>query len=238
MKKLLRKIKNFADKLPGNKSNELFWKFRHIFDRSNWSGKYVSEESLNHPHRKLLIDVISKYAPFQNIFEVGCASGPNLYLIAKKFPETKIYGSDISKNAIDFGKKWLGEQNIKNIELFTNYAENSLKNFVDKSIDIIFSDAALIYLNPQKITETFREMFRVGRKALIFIEQHTESSSPILDNHWIHNYKNLLAQFVSQDKIKLTKISKDIWAGNWAKYGYIIEVSLASNFSNYFIKRP
>ena len=225
MRKILRKIKNFADKLPGNKSNELFWKFRHFLDRSNWPEKYVSEESLNHPHRKLLMDAILKYAPFENILEIGRASGPNLYLLALKFPEAKIYGSDISKNAIGFGKKWFAQKNIKNVEFFTSYAESSFKEFSDKSIDIIFSDAALIYLNPKKITETLKEMLRVGRKALIFIEQHTESSSPILDNHWIHNYKNLLKKFIPEEKIKLTKIPENIWAGKWAKYGYIIEVN-------------
>jgi len=31
---------------------------------------------------------------------------------------------------------------------------------------------------------------------------------------------------VSEDKIKLTKIPENIWAGDWAKYGYIIEVNL------------
>ena len=225
MKKLLRKIKNIADKILGNKSNEWFWKFRHIFDHSNWPGKYVSEESLTHSHRKLLIDIISKYAPFENIFEIGCASGPNIYLLAKEFPSTKIYGSDISKNAINFGKKWFAEKNVKNIELSTSYAENSFKNFSDKSIDINFSDAALIYLNPQKIEKTLKEMFRVSRKALVLLEQHTDQS-PILDNHWIHNYKNLFKKFIPEERIRFTKITEDVWAGKWAKYGFIIEVQL------------
>ena len=129
MRKLLKKLKKFIDKLPGNKANEWFWKFRHFFDRSNWPEKYTSEESLNHPHRKLLIDTISKYSPIESALEVGCASGPNLYLLAKKFPETKIYDSDISKNAIDFGRKWLKKQNIKNVEFFQSQAEKSFKNF-------------------------------------------------------------------------------------------------------------
>jgi len=192
MRKILRKIKNIADKILGNKSNEWFWKFRHIFDHSNWPGKYVSEESLTHSHRKLLIDIISKYAPFENIFEIGCASGPNIYLLAKEFPSTKIYGSDISKNAINFGKKWFAEKNVKNIELSTSYAENSFKNFSDKSIDVIITDAALIYLNSNKLEKMIKEMLRVGRKALVFNEQHTDAILPVSDGHWIHDYKNLL----------------------------------------------
>ena len=192
MRKILRKIKNFADKLPGNKSNELFWKFRHFFDRSNWPEKYISEESINSPHRKLLMDAILKYAPFENILEIGRASGPNLYLLALKFPEAKIYGSDISKNAIGFGKKWFEEQNIKNVKIFQSYAENSFKDYPDKSIDVIITDAALIYLNSNKLEKMIKEMLRVGRKALVFNEQHTDAILPVSDGHWIHDYKNLL----------------------------------------------
>jgi len=168
MRKFLRKIKSLVDKFPSNKSNELFWKFRHIFDRSNWPEKYVSSESLSHPHRKLLIDAVSKYVPFESIFEVGCASGPNLYLLAKKFPGIRICGSDISRNAIDFGKKWFEKQNIKNVELFTSYAENSFRKYSDKSIDIIITDAALIYLNEKKLEKMIKEMIRFGLKALVF----------------------------------------------------------------------
>jgi ubiquinone/menaquinone biosynthesis C-methylase UbiE len=225
MKSFLRKIKNLAYKVLGSKIEEIYWRFRHIFNK-DWAEKYVSEDSLNSPPRQLLINSVSKYAPFDSVFEVGCASGPNLYLLAKKFPQAKIYGSDISKEAINFGKRYFEEQKIKNVEFFHNQAEKSFKNFADKSIDIIFSDATLIYLDQKKITATIKEMFRVGRKALIFVEWHTELPSSIFDDHWIHNYRNLLTKFISSEKIKFTKIPENILAGNWAKYGYIIEVNL------------
>ena len=225
MKSFLRKIKNLAYKVLGSKIEEIYWRFRHIFNK-DWAEKYVSEDSLNSPPRQSLINSVSKYAPFDSVFEVGCASGPNLYLLAKKFPQAKIYGSDISKEAINFGKRYFEEQKIKNVEFFHNQAEKSFKNFADKSIDIIFSDATLIYLDQKKITATIKEMFRVGRKALIFVEWHTELPSSIFDDHWIHNYRNLLTKFISSEKIKFTKIPENILAGNWAKYGYIIEVNL------------
>lgn len=227
MRRLLKQTKKLADKILGNKSDEWFWRFRHFFDRSNWPEKYISEESLKHPHRKLLMDIIFKYAPFESVFEIGCASGPNLYLLAKKFPGAEILGSDISQNAVDFGKKWFEKQNIKNVKLFQSYAENSFKNFPDKSIDIIITDAALIYLNSDKLEKMIKEMTRVGRKALVFNEQHTDTALPISDGHWIHNYKSLLKKFVSDDKIKFTKIPEDFYGGNWAKYGYIIEVNIS-----------
>ncbi len=38
--------------------------------------------------------------------------------------------------------------------------------------------------------------------------------------------KKLLKKILLEEKINFTKISEDIWAGDWAKYGYIIEVDL------------
>jgi tRNA G46 methylase TrmB len=118
MKKLLRKVKRLAVKIFGLKVYELFWKFRHFFDKS-WAERYISKESINHPHRKILIDIISKYYPFDSALEIGCASGPNLYLLAKKFPEVKLYGIDISKKAIEIGKKKFNKEKISNVILET-----------------------------------------------------------------------------------------------------------------------
>src|SRR4030042_2921121 len=148
-KKFLRLIKRSANKIFGTKVDELFWKFRHIFDRK-WPESYISQESINHPHRKFLIDKISVYYPFENILEIGCASGPNLYLLAKKFPEIKLYGIDISKKAIEVGKEYFKKENINNIFLSEGKA-GELKKFGDKSIDVIFTDATLIYEGPDRI---------------------------------------------------------------------------------------
>src|SRR4030042_430657 len=163
-KKFLRLIKRSANKIFGTKVDELFWKFRNIFDRK-WPENYISRESINHPHRKFLIDKISVYYPFENILEIGCASGPNLYLLAKKFPEIKLYGIDISKKAIE-----------------------------------------------------------VGKKAIVLCEQHSDSEPSFYKDRWIHNYKFIFKEFVAQERVKMDKISPEMWPGHWAKFGYIIEI--------------
>jgi len=72
MKSILRKIKRIADRFFGSKTDTLYWKFRHIFDNS-WAESYISPVSINHPHRNVLVDQISKYVPLKNILEIGCA---------------------------------------------------------------------------------------------------------------------------------------------------------------------
>jgi S-adenosylmethionine-diacylgycerolhomoserine-N-methlytransferase len=224
MKKLLRKVKRLAVKIFSSKVDELFWKFRHFFDKS-WVESYISKESINHPHRKILIDTISKYYPFDSALEIGCASGPNLYLLSKKFPEIKLYGIDISKKAIEIGKKKFNEEKISNVILETGNPSN-LKKFFNKSIDIVFSDACLIYLSPKKINSVVGEMVRIAKKAIILCEQHSDHSNSFYNDNWIHNYKLLFGKFVSSEKIKFTKIPKEIWGGDWGKFGYIIEIIL------------
>ena len=225
MHKILRTILNKLNILLGNRVNEFYWKYRHYYF-NRWPEKYLSKESINAPHRKALLRIISKCRPFDNIFEIGCASGPNLYLLAKNYPKIKILGSDISKPAIMYGKKWFEEKNIKSISLFVSKAEESFKRFPDKSIDIIFSCAALIYLDSKTIKKTIREIMRVCRKKVIFIEYHTKQSNSFFDSCWYHNYEKLFAEKVSKQKIKITQITPKIWSGNWVEHGHIIEINL------------
>jgi len=224
IKLVLRKIKRLANKIFGTKVDELYWKFRHFIDRS-WAESYISKESISHPLRKILIDKISNYFPFDSILEIGCASGPNLYLLTKKFPQTKFYGIDISKKAIGTGQNYFKKEKIKNIFLESGRAED-LKKFRDKSIDIIFTDATLIYLGLDKIDLIVKEMIRIAKKAIILCEQHTNSSRMFYKDYWVHNYNFLFGKFLSKEKIKLTKISQEVWSGDWGEMGYIIEVVL------------
>ena len=178
---ILRQIKRSANKIFGTKIDELYWKFRHIFDKK-WAESYISKESINHPHRKFLIDIISNYFPFESVLEIGCASGPNLYLLAKKFPKTKFYGIDISEKAIETGRDYFKKERIENVFLESGRAED-LKKFPDKSINLIFTDATLIYEGPDKIESIIKEMIRVAKKSIILCEQHTESSSIFYKDH-------------------------------------------------------
>jgi len=223
-KLVLRKIKRLLDKILGTKTDEFYWRFRHLLNK-RWSENYILQDSINNLHRKFLIDKISTLAPLKNILEIGCASGPNLYLLSKRFPNSKIYGTDISSKAIATGKKWFENKNIKNIFLFTAKAEN-LKNFPDKSIDVVFTDATLICIGPDKIGKVIKEMLRVVKKAIILIEWHSDLPKSFYNDHWVHNYKLLFNKFISEDNIKFTKIDPGLWGGDWGKLGYIIEVIL------------
>lgn len=216
MRSIFKMFKKILDIIFGSRVDFFYWKFRHFIDPT-WAESYVSEESLNHPHRKLLVDVASKYAPFDSLFEMGCASGPNLFLLTKRFPNATFSGIDISKRAIDTGNAWFAKKNIKNVSLSVG-GFDFLTTIPDASFDIVMSDAALLYADSKEIEAVVHNMIRISKKSVILVEQHTDGDS-FYNSHWIHNYKKIAPSAT------FTKIPPELWAGDWGTYGYIIEIS-------------
>ncbi len=75
----------------------IYWQWRHILN-PNWAQSYL--DSIHHPHRKQIVDSISKFQSINSIAEIGCAAGANLVRLVKAYPNIKIIGVDISHNAI------------------------------------------------------------------------------------------------------------------------------------------
>lgn len=226
MKKLLRLIKRIADKVFGTKADEFYWRFRHILQDKTWAENYISPQALHHSHRKLLIQAIARHAPFKSVLEIGCASGPNLILLAEKFPQTELWGIDISNYAITVGKDYIKKHSFSNIHLKTGSAE-TLKNFPDKSFDIVFTDAVLIYIGPEKIKEVIREMVRVAKYAIILVEWCSEKPHAYEADHWAYNWKMLFVE-AGISNVKISRLSDASWKGEWAKRGCVVEVRLTS----------
>jgi ubiquinone/menaquinone biosynthesis C-methylase UbiE len=216
----------------GTKIQEWIWKTRHLYKGDEWARGYC--ESINHPHRELLVEKISFYAPFESILELGCNTGPNLYLLAKKFRESRLYGIDINRRAIEKGEAWLQKEGIGNVSLSVGKADE-IKTFVSKSYDLVFTDATLMYIGPDKIRGIIDDMIRIARKSLIFNEYHWNRDSDSLkpkyyfyyDGHWIYDYRALFEGYISAVGIKISKLPKAVWGGSgWEEFGSIIEVKL------------
>ncbi len=224
-KTVLIKIKLAGDKIFGTICDELYWRYRHLLKDSNWADEYLSVKSVNHPHRKFLTDKIACQYPFNTVFEMGSASGPNLLVLAKKFPKANFYGTDISKRAVETGQRYFRKNDIGNIFLSQAKAEEA-KEFKDKSIDIIFTDALLIYIGPDKINSVAKEIMRIAKKRVFLCEWHNNASSYFFDEHWVYNYISIFENFVSREKIKVTQLPENLWEGKWKKNGHIIEIEV------------
>jgi len=132
--------------------------------------------------------------------------------------------------AVRKGNEWFVQEGISNVKLFVSKADD-LDRFQDKSFDIVFTDAVLICIGPDKIDQVITEITRVAAKAIILLEWHCERKRPDISGlgmhhlgHYKRNYVNLLKRFASYKEIRLTKIPEELWPDkNWQNFGYIIE---------------
>lgn len=219
-------------RLLGTRLEEKYWAARHLRKGDDWGSEendWVRGywDSRDHSHRSFLMERIFMFSP-SSVLEIGCNCGPNLYILAKRFPDAEIRGIDINSVAVQKGNEWFAAEGILNVKLLVGKADD-LGQFEDKSFDVVFTDAVLIYIGPDKIKKVIKEMLRVARKALIFLEWHCFNSkcSPlgVYRGHWMRNYATLLKEFVPENKIKIFKMPEEIWPDrNWQRWGAVIEV--------------
>lgn len=234
------RFRHLEEYLLGTKVREMEWATRHLHEgerrRDDW-GKGIDDwikgywSSMDHPHRQLLIETISKYNP-SRILEIGCNCGPNLCLLAKKFPDATIIGIDINPMAVKKSNEWIAQEGILNAKLLEGKADE-LEKFQDKSFDVVFTDAVLIYIGPDKIKDVIKDIIRITQRVLILVEWHSfepQSKDPYglgvyYSSCWKRDYVALLKQFVSEEQIHVTKITEIIWPDkNWREVGALVEV--------------
>ena len=223
------------------------WATRHLREGEDWIEGYW--KSRDHPKRAFLIDKICKYLPIHSALEIGCASGPNLYLLAKKLPNAEIRGIDINPMAVKKGNEWFMQDGISNVKLEVGRAQE-LERFADKSFDVVLTDAVLIYVAPEEIKKVAENMLRIGR-IIVLCEWHifhewlallingyyclrlkTEAfklKSPSLGvfvGHWARDYWTLFKELAPKRRVQITKLPKRLWNDkDWQRWGAIIEVA-------------
>ena len=210
--------------LAGTKLYERKWKIKTM-------AKDVVMTDIDHPHRLWLSEQFNSLRPFSSILEIGCGYGLNIEILAKKFTSTSIVGLDINPVAVYEGEARLSQLGLKHAHIILGKADD-LSKFSNKSIDVVFTDATLLYIGPDKILQVIAEMRRISRKALLLVEFYcSDCSCKFMKfgfhtrDGWVRDYLKILSHFFNKDSIQITKISTDIWpTGRWSKYGHLIKV--------------
>lgn len=193
-----------------------YWQNRSLLDeqrdwpyeRLNWIDDYKA--SIEHPHRKVIVDEL-KQIEWENLLEIGCNCGPNLYLIDKEFPKALLYGVDPSVDAITQAKQWMPQ-------VAWEIGTAQKLYFSNKSMDCILIDAALMYVPPDEINQVMDEIDRVAKKLVIIVERFSETDEN--NGHiWSRNYTKLL-----QDRgfeVKEINMTEELWptSKNWQLHG-------------------
>lgn len=226
--------------------SKIYWafNFHHLTElfigtkarERQWAARPIAEgywDNRDHPSKHFFAERIAAFSPIHSILEVGCASGPNLYLLAKRFPQAQIVGIDINQEAVQYGNGQFAREGISNVKLFVGKADK-LGEFQDRAFDIVFTNALLIYIGPDKIKEVIEGILRITHHALILIELHCfepDTKDPLGHGiyrygNWVRDYAALLKQFVPEEQIRVTKIPEDVWpAEPWKELGAVIEVA-------------
>jgi ubiquinone/menaquinone biosynthesis C-methylase UbiE len=198
------------------------WKNRKI----DWVKSYLTgidevsgQPMWNHPHRQMLSQIL-KNLHFLSLWEVGCGAGANLMQIFKTLPGKQIGGSDINPDAIESCRTtFIGGR--------FHVEPNDDILLSDKSVDLILSDANLIYTDSKDIEKTLKELVRVARRYIVLCEFHEPSRIKRWKLRWktgynAHDYKTLLDKLGCYN-INIFKIPAEAWKGfPWEKHGYII----------------
>lgn len=214
---IFRRTKRILDSIFGDLSDEVFWKFIHLF-KDRWSTIFLETQSS--PHRHHVINLILNNKKIKKILELGCGDGTNLRIISKKKKFLDLYGVDINSHNIKNGFKINRKLNLK-INFYRGNIKK-LKMFEDNKFDIVFSDAVLLYIDSKNIKKTIEEAIRVARKKLYFFEMDTKGET-FYNDKWIHNFTKVLNKIPKIYCFNIHKISDDR-EGDWQKYGKIIEI--------------
>ena len=226
LRKVFSRIKHegilIFDNIFGLGFQRFFWTFHGGFDL---------DVSLKEPHRSYLVKKIDKFLKIKSVLEVGCSTGANLIFLAESHKEIQLYGCDISSTAIRQAKK---ESDARAIDIKLSVGTtNNLKYFDDKSIDVVFSSATLIYVPPKFIIHSLTEMVRVAKKGVIlnefnFFERSVKEKYFFrTSSYWVYDFAILLREHPDVKAIIVERMQPGlINDNNWNSYGSFIEILL------------
>lgn len=196
------------------RQHALWWKNRKV----DWQSSYLFGV-LHHPHRDLILKKLEKMQ-WRSLCDVGCGAGAMLYRIQTQWPGCEIGGTDINKDALQVAAKYLRPR-----FLMRGVAHDVMLS--DRGVDLILTDALLIYTGPLHIRKTLREFARIARNHVLFCELYTPSrferiKASTRTGYNLHNYPMLLEE-LNFYNIEVQKIPAEAWPGTpWEQWGHII----------------
>lgn len=180
-------------------------------------------------HRPWLIDILLEDRP-ASLLEIGCGWGPNLQLLARQAPDAALTGIDISPASIAEGRSQLDAAHLGAISLLEGRADD-LPLPAGFTADTVFTDAALLYVGPDRIRRTIQHMLRVARRRLVLLEMHESgagASGRYTRDGWIRDYEMLVRPLLSSEREpRVITLPAGLFpSGRWPRYGTLIDCAL------------
>ncbi len=202
----------------------------------------LKTKPLRESERAVLVESIARQYPFKAVLEIGCAYGQSLHVIAPLFPNVNFIGLDIAPDRVSAGNELLQTSNFNNVRLIEGSMEN-LSGFEDKSVDLIFSCASLLYISDEKIERVLFECKRVAKSTLLFVEQNAkQEQTPIGSTiekgflvpavgrsleYWARDYSRLCGNIFGKEAVETFPIiSPRFQTEQWQTSAALVKVSL------------
>lgn len=118
----------------------------------------------------------------ETVLEIGCGTGRNLAILAKKYPRTNFFGLDASAEMLKTAERKINSKYISNIDLKTALADAfSFQDTFDlhDPFDTIFFSYSISMIPPWKESiENALENLKIGR-ALYIVDFYDQRDLPV-----------------------------------------------------------
>jgi S-adenosylmethionine-diacylgycerolhomoserine-N-methlytransferase len=118
----------------------------------------------------------------ESILEIGCGTGRNLSILAKKYPDTNFYGLDASAEMLETARKKIEKHKLKNVDLKVALADDFSfsKTFrLEKPFDIIFFSYSISMIPTwqDSIANTLENLKK--RRSLYIVDFYDQRDLPV-----------------------------------------------------------
>jgi len=123
----------------------------------------------NRPFYKFLVEQIcSRRGEIKYILDIGCNTGQECFLIAQDYPDVKVVGIDLNKEAIKYAKV---RYNLTNLEFYTCDAICSrfIERFSKEEIGLIFCFETIEHLFADQLEKLFKNIHAVSNMNTIIL---------------------------------------------------------------------
>lgn len=169
----------------------------------------------------VLVSIGRPLSSFERVLDFGCGCGRTMIWIARRYPELRLYGTDVDADAI----AWC-QRNYKFAEFTTN-PPLPPSPFDDAAFDLIYLISVFTHLDEDYQSQWLAEIQRISKPgSIVIVMLHGEASQSHLDPHAIDELKKTGFTFVSSPPPGTHP--------SWYQSAYHTESYVRQHFSRFF----
>lgn len=163
-----------------------------------WAGKFGDEyyKRNNLSEKELSISlrswsVITRWMEHKplSILEIGCNIGINLMGLSYLFPDAKLDGIEINREAAAIAQNNIGKRGVI-------FNDSILAFIPPNKYDLVFTRGVLIHINPEHLTEVYKKMNDLSNQYIVMVEYY--NPVPVEVNYRGHSNRLFKRDFAGE----------------------------------------